>query len=382
MGQLMRAGLVGTGFIGSVHARSLRAAGITLAGVASSTPERAEAAARHLGADRAFASALELVQSPGIDVVHIATPNHLHFELTLAALQAGKHVVCEKPLALRLDDALQMAETAERCGLLGAVPFVYRFHPMAREARNRAQSSDHGPVRAVHGSYLQDWLVDPDEANWRVDLELGGPSRAFADIGSHWCDLAEWVTGHRISDLVATTAATVPERPGIGRPTFSAGSTAALRGAPDEPARKPVETEDLACLVLHTDMGAVGTVTVSQVAPGRKNRLWLEVDGERRSVVFDQEMPEELWIGQAASAESIKRDPAVLSEPARRYAILPAGHAQGFHDCFDAFVRDVYASIESGEPVEGLPTFADGVRAARITAAVLESAAKRSWIEV
>jgi len=382
MRQGWRAGLVGTGFIGSVHARSLRAAGITLAGVASSTPQRGEAAARQFGADRAFASAEELVHAPDIDVVHIATPNHLHSELTLAALEAGKHVVCEKPLALGLDDALRMAETAQRCGLLGAVPFVYRFHAMAREARTRAQTSDHGPVRALHGSYLQDWLVDPDESNWRVDFHLGGASRAFADIGSHWCDLAEWVTGHRIDQLVATTAATVPDRPALGRPTFSHGSATAAQRVLGESARTAVQTEDVACLLLRTDGGALGTLMVSQVAPGRKNRLWLEVDGERRSVVFNQEIPDQLWIGQPARAEKIQRDSAVLSEPARRYAVLPAGHPQGFHDCFEAFVRDVYKSIEKGEPVEGLPTFADGVRAARITAAVLESTGKRSWIEV
>jgi predicted dehydrogenase len=382
MPQRWRAGLVGTGFIGSVHARSLRAAGITLAGVASSTPERGEAAARHLGADRAFASAEELVHAPDIDVVHIATPNHLHYELTVAALEAGKHVVCEKPLALGLDDALGMAETAERCGRLGAVPFVYRFHPMAREARARAQSPDHGAVRALHGSYLQDWLVDSGEANWRVDIGLGGPSRAFADIGSHWCDLAEWVTGHRITELVATTATTVADRPALGRPTFAGGSAPDADGTSGDSARLAVQTEDVACLLLRTDHGALGTVTVSQVAPGRKNRLWLEVDGEHRSVVFDQEASEQLWIGHSARIEKIKRDQAVLSEPARRYAVLPAGHAQGFHDCFEAFVRDVYTSIENGQPEEGLPTFADGVRAARITAAVLESTDKRSWVEV
>ncbi len=376
MGSALRVGLVGTGFIGGVHARSIAAAGADLVAVAASTPARAEDAARRLGAGRAFDKGLDLVAADGIDVVHIATPNDLHAELTLAALEAGKHVVCEKPLATAVADASRMCVLAQARGLLGAVPFVNRFHPMAREARTRVASGSYGAVHTVHGSYLQDWLLDPDATNWRVDAVRGGPSRAFADIGSHWVDLAEWITGDRIVELVATTSINVADRPTGERETFSAAPVV------PEATRAPATTEDTACVLFRTSGGASGTLTVSQVAAGRKNRLWIEVDAQHNSVTFDQEDAEHLRIGDGAATRTLARDPNQLSAAARPYAVLPAGHPQGFQDCFDAFVRDMYRSIDDGVSVDGLPTFADGLRSAQIVEAVLASARTRSWIEV
>src|SRR4051794_5784495 len=205
----LRAAIAGTGFIGAVHAHAVRVAGGTVAGVAASTPARSQAAAAQLGAERAFASAEELAEAPDVDVVHICTPNHLHEDLALRALAAGKHVVCEKPIAVDLAGADRLLEAAGRAGTVAAVPLVYRFYPTVREARARLQGE---AIHLVHGSYLQDWLLSADDDNWRVDAELGGASRAFADIGTHWCDLAEFVTGQRIVRLSARTKTALPER--------------------------------------------------------------------------------------------------------------------------------------------------------------------------
>jgi predicted dehydrogenase len=385
----LRAGIAGTGFIGRVHARSARLAGARLAGVAASSPASAERAAAELGAERAFASCDELVEADGIDVVHICTPNHLHEPLALAALAAGKHVVCEKPVALDGAGAARVAAAATAAGRVVAVPFVYRFHPMAREARARVAAGDLGRLHLLHGTYLQDWLLTPDDTNWRVDAALGGPSRAFADIGSHWCDLVEFVGGCRITRVLAHMATPVPARATGVRATFAAAGAAGTAGGGDganavgTPRREPVTTEDVALVLFETDGGAAGSVVVSQVAAGRKNRLWFSLDGESASVVFDQEQPETLWIGRRDGAEVVARDAERLSPAAARLATLPAGHGQGYHDCFDLFVADAHAAMRGGASApDGLPLIGDGVRAARITDAVLASARSRSWTEV
>ena len=256
------------------------------------------------------------------------------------------------------------------------MPFVYRYYPMVREARERVRAGALGAVRLLHGTYLQDWLLGADDDNWRVDADLGGPSRAFADIGSHWCDLAEFVSGDRVTRLNARTMVTVPAR------VRSEGRAAFEREGGDDGKLRDVETEDAAIVQFETASGAMGSMVVSQVSPGRKNRLWLEVDGSEESVVFDQEAPETLWCGRREAAMVISRDPATLSPPAARLATLPAGHPQGYADCFDAFVGDAYDAIRGAEPADGLPGFADGVRAARITDAVLASAREQSWVDV
>ncbi len=372
---VLRAAIAGTGFIGAVHARSARLAGARLVGVAASSPENARAAADVLGADKPYASAEELVVDPDVDVVHICTPNHLHLPLAEAALAAGKHVVCEKPLALDAAGAQRLVDAAADSGRQAGVPFVYRYYPTVREARERVAGGQTGPVRLIHGAYLQDWLLRADDGNWRVDEQLGGASRAFADIGSHWCDLAEFVSGDRIARVSARLLTAVPERAGEeGRHAFASG-----QGASD---LRPVTTEDAAVVQFETDAGALGSVVVSQISAGRKNRLWIELDGAEEAVAFDQEHPEELWCGRRDSLTIRRRDPATLSPAAARYAFLPAGHPQGYADCFDAFTAEFYEAIRAGAPVDGTPRFADGLRAALITEAVLVSAREERWVGV
>ena len=368
-------GVIGAGFIGAVHGRSAMLAGGRVIGVVASSKRSSEEAAARIGAERAFDSAEALVASPDVDVVHICTPNHLHVPLALAALEAGKHVVCEKPLALDEGGATQLVEAAAASGRQAAVPFVYRYYPMAREARARVLGGRSGRLRLLHGTYLQDWLSLPVDDNWRVDENLGGASRAFADIGSHWCDLAEFISGDRIARLSARTATVLPERSlAEGRPAFD-------RADGDGPTRR-VRTEDAATVQFETQTGALGSVIVSQVSPGRKNRLWIELDASEESLVFDQEHPESLWRGHRDGAAVTVRDPAVLAPDAARLSTLPPGHPQGYADCFDAFVADVYGAIRGDDEPDGMPRFDDGRRAVQITEAVLASAAEESWTDV
>jgi predicted dehydrogenase len=370
----LRAGFIGAGFIARVHARSARLAGAQIVGVAASSPERATAARDELGAERSFASGEELIASDSVDVVHVCAPNHLHLPLARAALEAGKHLVCEKPLALDSDAAADLVAAAERSGRVATVPFAYRYYPTVREARARVRAGATGEVRLLHGGYLQDWLLAADDDNWRVDAELGGASRAFADIGSHWCDLIEFVSGQRIASLTARVAIAHPERTRSTTHSFERGGA--------DGAKRAVETEDIATVLFETDAGIAGSVVVSQVSAGRKNRLWFEVSGTKQALGFDQEQPESLWVGTRDGSIAVPRDFDTLAPEAARYVTLPGGHPQGFHDCFEAFVAETYSAIVDGNLPEGLPLLEDGRRAVQITEAVLESSRSRSWTEV
>jgi predicted dehydrogenase len=349
-GHIIRSGIIGAGFIGGVHAHAVRAAGGRLTRVASHSPDAAVSSALRLGADQASATPQELIADPSVDVVHICTPNATHAPLARLALEQGKAVICEKPLATSVSDAEQLADLARAAGVVNAVPFVYRFHPLVREVRTRVMRGDAGRVWLIHGSYLQDWLSRRTDANWRTDPRLGGASRAFGDVGVHWCDLVEYVTGQRIVRLCAATANAFPDRVG---------------------------TEDGAVMLFRTDAGASGSVVVSQVSPGRKNRLWFSVDGTDASFSFDQEQPETLWVGGRDENRLVLRDPSQLAAEAGRLARLPGGH----QDAFSAFVADVYASVRGAQP-EGVPTFEDGLRAALVTEAVLTSARTSAWVDV
>jgi predicted dehydrogenase len=361
-GASLRVGIIGAGFMASVHATAARTAGARVVAVAGRTAESGEAAAVRLGAERASRNAAELIGSDDVDVVHICTPNDRHAEYAALALEAGKAVVCEKPLSTDAGSACALAALAQERGAITAVPFVYRFYPAVREARARLTAGEAGRLWLLHGSYLQDWLARGTDSDWRVDPAVGGGSRAFGDIGVHWCDLMEFVTGHRIARLVASTARAFEHRTVHGRPL-------------------PVDTEDGAALVFETDRGALGSVVVSQVSPGRKNRLWFSFEGTSSSFEFDQEQPETLRIGDTTATRRLPVGPGLGTEQGRRYAGLPAGHPLGYQDAFTAFVADVFRAV-CGDVVEGLPTFADGHRAARITDAVLASATTDGWVDV
>ena len=369
--------ILGVGMIGEVHRRAALLAGATVVGVLASSPERSRAVAKSWGVEQAYAD-IDEVAAGDAEIVHICTPNASHVSYAVALMEAGKHVLCEKPLGIGLTDAQHAYEVAQRTGVVNTMPLTYRFHPMAREMQARVQGDEFGAVNLIHGSYLQDWLLDPRATSWRVDPKAGGPSRAFGDIGSHWCDLAEWVTGDRIAELAATTSITIKQRPAETAATFSAARS-------DAPL-VDVQTEDSALILFRTANDVAGSAVISQLSAGRKNRLWLEIDGMQASAVFDQEQPEQLWVGAADGARVLVRDPTQGSAEQRRLSTLPAGHPQGYAQCFEAYVADSYAAVDahngSGEVPDGLPTFADGLRAAVICDAMLRSAATREWVTV
>ena len=373
----LRVAILGAGMIGGVHRRAALLAGAEVVGVMASSADRSRQVAADWDIDQAY-SAIDDVAESDVDVVHICTPNASHVPYAIRLMQAGKHVICEKPLGLSFEDAQRGAAVAAETGVVNTMPFAYRFHPMAREMRARVQDPEFGEPNLIHGSYLQDWLLNPRATSWRVDPAQGGRSRAFGDIGSHWCDLAEWVSGQRIARLVATTSISIPQRPAATAATFSAVES-------DAPLLD-VETEDSALILFRTADVVAGSAVISQLAAGRKNRLWLEVDGAQLSAVFDQEHAEYLWIGSESGTTVLHRNPNEGSAEQRRLATLPAGHAQGYAQCFEAFVADSYAAVRAqstGEPApEGLPTFADGARAAAICDAMLESAESGNWVTV
>jgi predicted dehydrogenase len=372
-----RVAILGAGMIGEVHRRAALLTGAEVVGVMASSPARSREVADAWGVETAYEN-IDQVADSDVEVVHICTPNVTHVPYAERLMLAGKHVLCEKPLGVSLEDAQRAAAAAQQAGVVNTMPFAYRFHPMARELRARVQSEDFGAVNLMHGSYLQDWLLDPRASSWRVDPKAGGPSRAFGDIGSHWCDLLEWVTGDRIARLVSTTSITIKQRPAATAATFSA--------APVDAPLVDVTTEDSALMIFRTAADVAGSVVISQLSAGRKNRLWVEIDGMHQSAVFDQELPEQLWIGSDAAQQILVRDPNHGSPEQRRLAGLPAGHPQGYAQCFEAYVADSYAAIDAlhggGDPPDGLPTFADGARAAAICDAVLRSAATGHWVDI
>jgi len=369
----LRAIIVGSGLIGNVHRRAALLNGADVVGVVERDLALAETAATRWGVASYYDSVQEAL-SLRPDVVHICTPNVTHAPFVRCALEAGVNVICEKPLCLDAEEGAQLVTIARAQDLVAAVPYTYRYHPLVREIRQRRLAGEFGKVHLVHGSYLQDWLLAPEASSWRVDPQLGGASRAFADIGSHWCDLVEWVSGETIAEVVADTRIAIAERPSQTGPTFS-------HSADGGASLVAVRTEDIVNVLFRTESGVPGAFTASQVSAGRKNRLWFELDCASGSAVFDQENPESVWLGGERESRILNRDPGTGSPDAVRVTLTPAGHVQGWEACFENFVKDVYAAIR-GEVPEGLPTFSDGARSLRLVEAVLASAKSRQWTAV
>jgi predicted dehydrogenase len=377
-------GLVGPGFIAAHHIDAVRRLGnVEVVGLAGSSLASAQKRARELGVGHAYADYRELLADPAVQVVHNTTPNHLHREISLAALRAGKHVISDKPLASNLDESRELHEAARDAGVAHVVTFNYRSHALVQQARAMIAKGKLGAPVFVHGCYLQDWLTDDTTYSWRLDPKRGGASSALGDIGSHWCDLAEHVTGARITAVLADLYTAVPVR------HVAAAPTRAFAKAKAAPRREvKITSEDTASVLLRFDNGARGCVTVGQVLPGHKNDLRLEVNGRLASLAWRQENPNELWIGHHAQANAVlSRDPALLDPAARGYAHLPAGHPEAWSDAFRNLIADAYAWIRKGGTPQtkpsALPTFADGYRNALVIDAMLKShAAGGAWQNV
>jgi len=368
-------GLVGPGFIAKHHLDAVRRLGdVDIIGIAGSSSASAEHKAQELSAGRAFRSYEELVSDPGIDVVHNTTPNYLHFEVTMAAIQAGKHVISDKPLAITPVQCAQLRDAAERKGIVNAVTFNYRGNPLVQQARVMIANGELGALVYIHGQYLQDWMTDDGVYSWRMDPEKGGPSSALADIGSHLVDLAEYVCGRRITYVLADLVTVVTTR-------YSSGHSAEAFGSRSSGDLTPVRVhgEDLASVLLRFDDGVRGSFKVGQVLPGHKNDLQLEVNGRSASLLWKQEQQNELWIGRHDAANSLLcKDPSLMLPPASAYAQLPAGHQESWADAFRNVIADIYAVIRgnSGHKPATLCTFADAYRTACVLDAMLESHAQ------
>ncbi len=383
MGKILKVGVIGTGFMGPAHMESIRRQGFEVAALAGSSQEKADAAAAHLLVPRAYGDWRQLVADPELDVVHITTPNHQHFEQAKASLESGKHVVCEKPLAMNTRESAALVALAKEKGLANAVNFNLRFYPLVQEARARVMAGALGDrIYLIHGSYLQDWLLFDTDWNWRLEPELGGDLRAVADIGSHWMDLVTFVTGARVEQVYADfeTFIKVRRKPARNIDTFGGKLDVAT-----EYEEKPIHTEDYAAVLVKFDTGARGVMSVAQIASGRKNRLFMEVNGSLSSIMWDSERPNELQLGHRTTPnEVIIKDPALMSDPARWTASYPGGHAEGYPDTFKQLHRAVYRYIQAGDSVTppDFPTFEDGHNTLAIDAAILESARAQRWVQV
>lgn len=361
--QPTKVAIIGTGMIAAAHMRAARDAGGVVVGLLGSSPAKSAAVADEWNIPLGYES-IEALIAARPDIVHICTPNDTHVSYALEIVRAGLHVVVEKPIATDLRSARELADAVEIAGVIATVPFVYRYHPLVREIRARRIAGELGDILLVHGSYLQDWLVSPGASTWRIDPKRGGASRAFADIGSHWADLAEFVSGEQLVTANAQFTTSYPTRPTPSGPSFGAETRDAER--------VPVATEDIAVATFTTAHGIIANTVISQVSAGRKNRLWLEVDGSTGSAVFDQEQPESIWLGTEHGATILRRGEGRLSADQARLNRIPSGHPQGWPDAFAALCADTYAATR-GETPDGLPTIADGLRSVEIVDAVLRS---------
>ena len=369
-------GIVGAGFVGPHHVEAVRRLGfVDIVAVAGSTGESGRRKAESLGARRGYGSYVELLDDRDVDVVHVATPNHLHYEVTSSALAKGKHVISDKPLAASAAEARRLVDQLASSGLVGAVTFNYRGNPLVQQARHAIARGDIGTPTFLHGHYLQDWLLFDTDYSWRLEPDKGGASSALGDIGSHWCDLAQHVSGLRVTHVLGELTTVIPRR---HRPR---GSREAFQAASDASGETfDVRVEDLASVLLRFDNGAKGSFSVGQVCAGHKNDLVLEVCGTKSSVRWRQEYQNELWIGHRDKAnEILQKDPSLMDSEVRGYARLPGGHQEAWADAFCNLMRDIYGFIASGQG-PGAPhpptfaTFDDGYRAHCIVEAILMSA--------
>jgi predicted dehydrogenase len=376
----IRAAVVGIGFIGVVHVDALRRLGVRVAGVVGSDPQRAAAKAHAEGLPEPYPSFEAMLADETVDVVHLATPNHLHHPQTVAALAAGKHVVCEKPLAMTSAQTAELLALASASGRVHAVNFNQRFYPQNLEARELVRAGELGAVRLLSGGYLQDWLLHDTDWSWRLLPEYGGALRAVGDIGSHWLDLASFLSGARVEAVMADLTTFMPlRRQPIGRvETFSATAAGETRD-------RAIETEDAAGILLRFEGGARGVLTISQVSAGRKNHLHWELDGTQASAAWHAERPEELWIGRRDSASELRlRNRGQLAPRAAAHTSLPAGHAEGFGETFRELYRAIYRAVaDGGPPAEpDYPTFAAGHEQALVGDAIARSHAEGRWATV
>jgi predicted dehydrogenase len=377
-----RVAVIGAGFIGPVHVEGLRRAGQEVVGILGVSPEESQTAAQTLGLPKAYQNFEEVLADESVQSVHIATPNRLHFQMATEALKAGKHVLCEKPLAMNSRESAELVQLAAEVGLAAGVNYNIRYYPLCLDAGDRVRGDLVGDIYHVTGSYVQDWLFHDTDFNWRVLAEEGGELRAVADIGTHWLDLIHSITGLEAEAVCADLFTVHPIRK---RPKGEVETFSGKEAAPAATEPIAISTEDYGCIMLRFRGGARGVLHVSQVTAGRKNCLRFEIAGAKQALAWDSQSPNELWIGHRDKPnESLIRDPALVGPTARNYIHYPGGHNEGFPDTFKQCFRSFYSYIEAGDfsAPASFPTFADGHREIVLCEAILESNRTRGWVDV
>lgn len=376
----LAAAVVGTGFMGPAHTEGLRRLGIRVAGILGSSEEKSRRAAEALGLEKAYPNLETLLEDDEVQSVHITTPNRLHFDQASRCLEAGKHVLCEKPLAMTSDESARLVQLAEESGVVAGVNYNLRFYPLNFEARHKVQQGELGDVISIYGGYVQDWLLYPTDYNWRVIAEQGGKARAIGDIGTHWMDLMQFITGLEIEAVFADLKTVYPtrQRPMGEVETFS-GKVQDVQATEEI----GIETEDYGAVLLHFKGGAHGSLWVSQMTAGRKNCQRYEISGTKSAVAWDSEQPNDLWIGHRDRAnEVLLRDPGLVSDAARAFISYPGGHNEGYDDtfkqCFKAFYDYIAAGYFEAEP--DFATFADGHKEILLCEAILKSHLGGKWV--
>ncbi|KAA8995879.1 Gfo/Idh/MocA family oxidoreductase [Affinibrenneria salicis] len=381
---MINVGIIGTGFIGPAHIEAIRRLGFVRVVALCDTPlEVARAKAAQLNVPHAYGDVDALLAHPGLDAVHNCTPNHLHADINRKILRAGKHVFSEKPLCMTADEARELVQMAQEAGVVHGVSFVYRQFAMVRQAASMLRHGQAGRLFSAHGSYLQDWMLLESDYNWRVEANIGGVSRAVADIGSHWCDTVQFVTGRRITDVMADLSIVWPTR----KAGVRGGSTFTARQEAGGDEDLPVTTEDMGFVLFRFDDGSKGGFHVSQVCAGRKNSLSFEVNGSEASVAWDQETPQKLWVGHRSQPNQwLSDDPGLMEPDAAGWAHFPGGHIEGWPDAFKNMMLQYYSAIRNGKTPapdsRGFATFHDGANVMFIIEAIIKSHRQQRWVSV
>jgi predicted dehydrogenase len=373
------AAVIGTGFIGTVHIGALRRLGINIVGVLGSSVSRGAERAAALGIARAYVSLDELLDDPKVQVVHVTSPNVAHYPQVMQILSAGRHVICEKPLAMTAAQSAEMLQKARASGKIAAVCYNTRFYPLNQHAHGMVAAGELGEMRLITGQFHQDWLAKETDWNWRLEADEGGPLRSVSDIGTHWIDLTSFISGQRPSAVLAELATFVPERQ---KPLGPVETFSAAKGATET---RRITTDDAATILLRYPNGARGMMSTSQISRGRKGFLTWDISGSRASAAWSGEAPEALWIGHRdAPNQVLSRDPSLMNASGAATSALPGGHAEGFADTWVAFFGQVYADVVRGRrgPASTWATFDDGHYEMLFCDAVLESAARGAWVDV
>ncbi len=378
------AGIIGGGFIGKIHAEALRRLGnVDLKAIASRNDEIALKRGEELSIEKCYGRYSDLIKDDDVEIVHICTTNDLHFAIAKECIEAGKHIVCEKPLAMTSKESAELVRLAEKKGVVNCLCHNMRYYPLVKQAREMVRKGDLGDIRLIHGHYLQDWLFLDTDYNWRVSSEQGGASRTIADIGTHWLDMVQHVTGQKVVSVYADLTTFIPVRK---KPLKEVDTYSSQELKPEDYEKVPVNTEDHGTVMLKFSGGAKGVLIACQVAAGRKNFIHFEINGSKRSVEWGGEHPNHMWIGERGrvNGEFIK-NPTLMEPDAAKYAGAPCGLGEGYLDTFKSILSDLYGWILSGKEMDmkeaKFPTFLTGHEELVIVDAVLESSKKGKWVD-